>query len=40
MDWKVKLGGDVIIWMGNANINQTGDQIRMQKIQELPENPH
>ncbi len=40
MDWRIKLGVDVMIWLGNADINQTGDQIRMQKIQELPENPN
>ncbi|MEM1319855.1 MAG: hypothetical protein AAGG75_06330 [Bacteroidota bacterium] len=40
MDWKIKLGIDVMIWLGNANINTSGDQIRMQKIPELPENPH
>ncbi|MEL6865547.1 MAG: hypothetical protein AAFP19_14060 [Bacteroidota bacterium] len=36
MDWEVKLGGDVIIWLGNAGRNRSGDQIRMQKVQERP----
>ena len=36
LDWKVNLGGDVIILLGNTERNKTGDQIRVQRVDELP----
>ena len=39
IDWGIKLGGDVMIWLGNANANNNGDQIRMKLAQERPSKP-
>ena len=36
LDWKVNLGGDVIILLGNTDRNKTGDQIQVKKVKELP----
>ena len=36
-DWKLKIDNDVMIWLGNADINQTGDQIRMARATERPQ---
>ena len=38
-DWRVKFGPDYMIWIGNANINQTPDQIRMKRVDEYPTPP-
>jgi len=36
-DWKLKIDNDVMIWMGNADINESGDQIRMARTTERPQ---
>ena len=36
-DWKLKIDNDVMIWLGNADINQSGDQIRMARTAERPQ---
>lgn len=36
-DWKTKIDGDVMIFMGNGDINETGDQIRLARTTERPQ---
>ncbi len=39
IDWGIKLDNNVMIWLGNANDNNNGDQIRMQRVAERPTQP-
>lgn len=36
-DWKIMQGPESMIWMGNTEMNKTGDQIQMKRITERPE---
>ncbi|MEO1518602.1 MAG: hypothetical protein AAFV95_26550 [Bacteroidota bacterium] len=39
IDWKVMQGVDIMIWLGNAAVNTTGDQIQLKKVKERPNKP-
>ena len=39
MDWKTMHGVDVMIWVGNAKVNNSGDQIQLKRVPERPSKP-
>ena len=37
LDWKIMQGAETMIWLGNTELNKTGDQIQMKRITQRPE---